>query len=72
MSLAELDSAVELALRSAIREGSTTVNDALLEEAFETFHSGEVKAWDVSQLERVARHEAGHAFLCWHSGETPS
>ena len=72
MSLAELDSVVELALRSAIREGSTTVNDAIFEEAFETFNSGEVKKWDVSQLERVARHEAGHALLCWLSGETPS
>lgn len=72
MSLAELDSVVELALRSAIREGSTTVNDAILEEAFETFNSGEIKKWDVSQLERVARHEAGHAFLCWLSGETPA
>lgn len=72
MSLAELDSVIELALRSAIREGSTTVNDAILEEAFETFNSGEVKKWDVSQLERVARHEAGHALLCWLSGEKPS
>lgn len=72
MSLAELDSVVELALRSAIREGSTVVTDAILEEAFETFRSGEVKKWDISQLERVARHEAGHAFLCWLSGETPS
>lgn len=72
MSLAELDSVVELALRSAIREGSTTVNDAILEEAFETFNSGEKKSWDPAQLERVARHEAGHAFLCWQGGETPS
>lgn len=72
MSLAALDSAVELALRSAIREGSTKVTDAILEEAFETFNSGETKKWDVSQLERVARHEAGHAFLCWQSGETPA
>jgi len=72
MSLAELDSVMELALRSAIREGSTTVNDAILENAFETFNNGEVKKWDISQLERVARHEAGHAFLCWLSGETPS
>ena len=72
MSLAQLDSVFELALRSAIREGSTTVTDAIVEEAFETFNSGEVKKWDASQLERVARHEAGHAFLCWLSGETPS
>jgi len=72
MSLAELDSIVELALRSAIREGSTVVTDSILEDAFETFNSGEVKKWDTNQLERVARHEAGHAFLCWLSGETPS
>ena len=72
MSLAALDSVVELALRSAIREGSTVVTDGILEEAFETFNGGEVKKWDVSQLERVARHEAGHALLCWMSGETPS
>ena len=72
MSLAQLDSVIELALRSAIREGSTTVNDAILEEAFETFNSGEVKKWDASQLERVASHEAGHALMCWLSGQTPS
>ena len=72
MSLAELDSVMELALRSAIREGSTKVTDEIFEEAFETFNSGEKKKWDISQLERVARHEAGHAFLCWESGETPS
>lgn len=72
MSLAQLDSVVELALRSAIRDGSTKVTDAIFEEAFETFNSGDVKKWDPSQLRRVAYHEAGHAFLCWQSGETPS
>ncbi len=72
MSLAELDSAMELALRSAIREGSTRVTDSIFEEAFETFNNGDTKKWDESQLERVARHEAGHAFMCWYSGETPS
>ncbi len=72
MSLAELDSVAEFALRSVIREGGVQVTDAIFEEAFETFRSGEVKKWDVSQLKRTARHEAGHAFLCWESGETPS
>ena len=72
MSLAELDSAIELALRSAIIAGSTKVTDAIMEEAFEKFNGGEAKKWDVSLLERVARHEAGHAFLCWHSGTTPA
>ncbi|MCR5305168.1 MAG: AAA family ATPase [Oscillospiraceae bacterium] len=72
MSLAQLESVFELALRSAIREGSTVVSDAVLEEAFETFVSGDVKKWNPETLERVARHEAGHTFLCWHSGENPS
>lgn len=72
MSLAELESVLELSLRMSIRSGDGVVNDAVLEEAFETFHSGERKTWDRSTLERVARHEAGHAFLCWQSGETPT
>ena len=72
MSLASLDSAIELALRSAIREGSTVVTDAIIEEAFETFNSGEVKKWNESELKKTAVHEAGHALLCWLSGETPS
>ncbi len=72
MSLAELASVIELSLRTAIRDGNMKVTDDIFEEAFETFNSGEKKQWDASQLERVARHEAGHAFLCWMSGETPS
>lgn len=72
MSLAELESVIELSLRSAIRNNSETVTDDIFEEAFETYNSGDVKKWDMSQLERVARHETGHAFMCWHSGETPS
>ncbi len=72
MSLSELDSIVELALRSAIRGGSTKVDDAIFDEAFETFNGGEVKKWNEELLLRVARHEAGHAFLCWESGEKPT
>lgn len=72
MSLALLESVFELALRSAIRDGSCKVTDKVLDEAFETFNHGEEKEWNEEQLERVARHESGHAFLCWKSGETPS
>lgn len=72
MSLAELESVLELSLRSAIRDGSCKVTDTVLEDAFETFNNGEKMDWNVSQLRRVARHEAGHAFVCWHSGEAPS
>ena len=72
MSLAELESVLELSLRTAIRDGGVQVTDEVLDEAFETFGSGEKKQWDASLLERVARHEAGHTFLCWYGGETPS
>ena len=72
MSLAELASVIELSLRTAIRDGNLKVTDDIFEEAFETFNCGEKKHWNASQLERVARHEAGHTFLCWQSGETPS
>ena len=72
MSLSSLDSVIDFSLRIAIREGKKTVTDEVIEEAFETFNYGEAKKWGVSELERTARHEAGHALLCYLSGETPS
>lgn len=72
MSIAELESVFEMALRNAVKTDECIVTDAIFDEAFETFNSGEKKEWDDSQLERVARHESGHAFLCWLNGETPS
>ncbi len=72
MSLAALESVIELALRSSIREGSGKVSDAVLEEAFETFNGGAAKKWNEATLLRVARHEAGHALLCRESGEKPA
>lgn len=72
MSLAQIDSVIEFALRSAIRNGSTKVDDEIFEEAFETFNGGEIKKWSEEQLERVARHEAGHALVCSLAGKKPS
>ena len=72
MSLAELDSAMELALRSAIRTGSTVVTDEIMEDAFETFRGGDRKQWDKKTLERTARHEAGHAMVSFLSGVAPA
>ena len=72
MSLAQLDSVFELALRNAIRHKDLSVTDEVMEEAFETFVSGEEKKWDPSELERTARHEAGHTLVCWLGGERPS
>ena len=61
MSLAELESVFELAMRDSIKTKDYVVDDACFENAFESDNSGEVKKWDVSNLERTARHEAGHA-----------
>ena len=72
MSLALLRGVAELALRSAVRGDKEFIDDDAFEEAFETFTGGEAKKWDASTLERVARHEAGHAYLCWAAGEKPS
>ena len=72
MSLAELESVFEMALRTALRTEGGLVNDAAFEEAFETFNGGEKREWSASSLERTARHEAGHALMCWLGGEKPS
>lgn len=72
MSLAQLDSVAEFALRNAVRSEKGYIDDADFEDAFETFGSGEVKEWDPDTLLRTARHEAGHTLLCWLSGDKPS
>ena len=72
MSLSDLDSIFEFTLRQALRAELNKVKADILDEAFETYVNGEKKNWSEAEVERVARHEAGHAFLCWQSGETPS
>lgn len=72
MSLSDLDSIFEFALRQALRAELNKVKADILDEAFETYVNGEKKNWSEAEVERVARHEAEHAFLCWQSGETPS
>lgn len=72
MSLAELANIIELSYRNAVRAGSNSVNDDIFLEAFESFQNGKEKKWNPDTRLRVARHEAGHALLCWHSGEMPS
>lgn len=72
MSLSDLDSIFEFALRQALRAELNKVKADILDEAFETYVNGEKKNWSEAEVERVARHEARHAFLCWQSGETPS
>ena len=71
MSLADLSQIFEMALRSAIRTGGA-VTDASLDEAFETYTCGEEKKFSPEYLLSVARHEAGHALLCYTGGEVPA
>ncbi len=72
MSLAELDSIIELALRGAIRSDGFKVDDSAFEEAFETFFSGDKREWREDTLLRTARHETGHALISWLAGDKPS
>ncbi len=72
MSLASLESIIELAMRNAFKRDVDIVDDRAFEEAFESHEYGEEKKWDGDSLERTARHEAGHALLCWLSGENPT
>ncbi len=71
-SLADLDSVFEMALRNLIKTEELVLTDAILEDAFETYQSGDKKTWNKDELLRTAYHEAGHALLCWISGEKPS
>lgn len=72
MSLAELESVFEMALRNAIRSQTGVVGDHEFEDAFETFSNGEKKEWNPESLKRTARHESGHALVCWLTGEKPT
>ena len=72
MSLADIESWVGLALRNALKQEELIVDDAVLEEAFELYDNGEEKKWNEATLERVARHEAGHAAVCYYCGNKPS
>jgi len=44
----------------------------MLEEAFELSRFGERKDWGTTYMERVARHEAGHAVISALGGRIPS
>ncbi|MBQ9227902.1 MAG: AAA family ATPase [Eubacterium sp.] len=72
MSLAQLASVIEMAKRAALRQRREAVDDEAFEDAFEEFKSGEEHTWSEESLLRTARHEAGHAFVCWKTGEKPS
>lgn len=65
-----LASVMEMANRIAIKS-NTALDDNALDEAYETVVHGSQKEWGREYLERVARHEAGHALMNYLSGNTP-
>lgn len=72
MSLAQLASILDLAVRTAVQNQAGSVDDKGLDEAFETFTGGEAKRWSEEITLRTARHEAGHTLISWLAGEKPS
>ena len=72
MSLAQLKSVLEMAMRQGMRQDAEKVDDRLLEETYETFVNGEKREWKPEIMLRTARHEAGHALISYRSGDKPS
>jgi ATP-dependent metalloprotease FtsH len=71
MTIADLERIVHEAAVMAARKPSA-LTDGLLEEAFEKSRMGEARELPArSTLERVARHEAGHALIAWLGGNLP-
>ena len=68
MSLAELDLVIEYAMRNAIKIKDNSVTDEEFDDAFESYNNGDTKKWDEKEIEKTARHEAGHALIAWLSG----
>ena len=72
MSLAQLTSIIDLAMRASFRNDTEYVDDAMLEEAYGLFNDGEEKRYSPESTLRTARHEAGHALISYLSGEKPA
>lgn len=72
MSLADLGSVIDFALRSMIQAGLTKLSADFFNEAFETYRFGEKNYWSEDLLKRVAIHETGHALVNYKNGSKPS
>lgn len=72
MSLAQLSSVLDMSIRNAMQKHLDYVDDSVIDDAFETFNSGESRKWSAETTLRTARHEAGHAIVSWLAGEKPS
>ena len=71
MSPSWLASVMDMANRIAVKAG-TLLDDSAIDEAYETVRHGAKKDWGIEYLERVARHESGHALISYLAGNTPA
>ncbi len=72
MSIAQLSSMIDMAIRTAVRKGHEIIDDNILDDVLETFKNGEKLEWSHETALRTARHEAGHTLVSWILGEKPS
>jgi cell division protease FtsH len=71
MTIADLRRIVNEAAVMAARKASPLTDD-IVNEAFEKIRMGEAsRTPDAKTLERIARHEAGHALIGWLTGNIP-
>lgn len=72
MSLAQLTSVLDMAIRGCMQRGSQVISDADMEETFEQFNSGDKHVWSAESMRRTACHESGHALVSWLAGDKPT
>ena len=71
MTLADLERIIQEAAVMSAEKGSF-ITDELLNESFEKIRMGDIKTMpSLSILNRIARHESGHALIAWLGGNAP-
>ena len=72
MSLAELESVIDFALRTMVQTNKTALTEEMFNELFETYCHGEISQVNETLLRRIAVHEAGHALVSCINGTRPA
>lgn len=73
MTLSRIKLILGYSMRYAAQQHQEKVTDEILDEAFASFDDGQTDALCAAEeLKRIARHEAGHAFICWQNQHTPA